>query len=84
MLGLYVLKVTDDARVMRAYLTCLAIADIGHIVPTMWMLGWDRSINVTNWNAMAWGNIGVTAFLFVNRMTFLLGFYSSGRRAKLA
>ena len=85
MLGLYVLNITSDVRVMRAYLVCLAIADIGHIAPTMWMLGWDNSINVANWNAMAWGNIGVTAFLFVNRLAYLLGFYNNNAgRAKLA
>ncbi|MCJ1393875.1 hypothetical protein MMC18_006751 [Xylographa bjoerkii] len=81
LLGLFILNTTTDARVVKAYIVALAIADIGHVVPTMWMLGWERSVAVQSWNKMAWGNIGATVFLFVTRVTYLLGLFGKDRAA---
>ena len=79
LLGLFILNTTTDVRVVKVYIIALAIADIGHVVPTMWMLGWERSIAVQNWNKMAWGNIGATAFLFVTRVAYLFGLFGKDR-----
>ncbi|MCJ1404204.1 hypothetical protein MMC11_007429 [Xylographa trunciseda] len=81
LLGLFILNTTTDVRVVKAYIVALAIADIGHVVPTMWMLGWKQSVDVQSWNKMAWGNIGATFFLFVTRMTYLLGLFGEDRVA---
>ena len=78
LLGVFILNVTSDSRVVRAYLLALAIADIGHVGPTIWMMGWDRVMDVHNWNKMAWGNIGATAFLFATRVIYLLGLFGRG------
>ena len=75
LLGVFILNATSDSRVVKAYLLALAIADIGHVGPTMWMMGWERVMDLRGWNAMAWGNIGATAFLFVIRVTYLLGLF---------
>ncbi|MCJ1322378.1 hypothetical protein MMC15_007726 [Xylographa vitiligo] len=82
LLGLFILNTTTDVRVVKVYIVALAIADIGHVVPTMWMLGWERSINVRSWNKMAWGNIGATVFLFVTRVTYLSGLFGKDRAAQ--
>ena len=82
LLGLFILNITTDVRVVKVYVIALAIADIGHVVPTIWMLGWERSIAVQSWNRMAWGNIGATVFLFVTRVTYLLGFLGKDRVAR--
>ena len=79
LLGFFILNTTTDVRVVKAYIVALAIADIGHLAPTMWMLGWERSVAVHNWNKMAWGNIGATLFLFVTRVAFLAGFFRQKR-----
>ena len=75
LLGLFILNTTIDSRVVKAYILALAIADIGHVVPTLWMMGWENAISVGNWNSMAWGNIGATVFLFVTRIAYLLGIF---------
>lgn len=80
LLGLAILNTTSEQRVIKAYITCLAIADIGHLAPTIMVLGKDTALDVQNWNVMAWGNIGATVFLFVTRVLYLLGVF--GRASK--
>ncbi|MCJ1285941.1 hypothetical protein MMC26_005283 [Xylographa opegraphella] len=79
LLGLFILNTTMDSHVVKVYIIALAVADIGHVAPTMCMLGWERSIAVQSWNKMAWGNIGATIFLFVTRVTYLLGLFGKDR-----
>lgn len=38
---------------------CL-IADIGHLAATYYILGYLQFVDISKWNALAWGNIGVT------------------------
>jgi hypothetical protein len=63
MVGVGVLSATTEAKVVRNYLIALWIADIGHIGITAYIMGYERSIDVVNWNSMTWGNIGVTVRL---------------------
>ncbi|PQE13460.1 NADp-dependent alcohol dehydrogenase protein [Rutstroemia sp. NJR-2017a WRK4] len=60
MVGIGVLYSTSEAKVVRNYLIALWIADIGHVAVTYNVLGWQRSIDITTWNSMTWGNIGAT------------------------
>ncbi|MCJ1309504.1 hypothetical protein MMC25_003164 [Agyrium rufum] len=84
LMGLSVLNITNDPRIIRAYLIVLAIGDLGHVGPTAWVMGWTRVSDVATWNAMAWGNIAATVFLFVNRMAYVCGLYGGSSKSKIA
>ena len=60
MVGVAVLYTTTEAKVVRNYVIALLIADIGHVAVTCHVMGYERTLDVANWNAMAWGNIGAT------------------------
>ena len=75
LVGLSILNLTSEPRIIKAYIACLAIGDIGHIAPTLMILGKDASLDLANWNVMAWGNIAATIFLFVTRVAWLLGLF---------
>ncbi|KAK7985086.1 hypothetical protein PG988_002708 [Apiospora saccharicola] len=74
-LGVAVLSTTTELKVVRNYLWALWIADIGHISITAYLLGYDRFMAFSAWNAMTWGNIGATAFLFLTRTAYLCGLF---------
>ena len=79
MLGVGVLYTTTDPRVTKNFLIACAIADIGHLWVTGAVMGGKAFVSVGEWNEMAWGNIGVTAFLFVSRVLYLAGFLGEDR-----
>ena len=66
---------------VRNYIVALAVGDIGHLVVTGLGLGWEGVLDIRGWNAMAWGNLGVTAGLFVTRVGYLLGLLGEDRVA---
>lgn len=71
-LGVTTLHTTTELKVVRNYLWALWIADIGHIGITAYLLGYDRFMAFSDWNAMTWGNIGATVsrelcFIFLSR-----------------
>ena len=68
------LYATTEPKVLRNYVIALAIADIGHIYATYLGMGWDSFADVASWNALTWGNIGASGFLYVNRLAYLFGF----------
>ncbi|PGH26662.1 hypothetical protein AJ80_01608 [Polytolypa hystricis UAMH7299] len=82
LVGIAVLYSTSEPKVVRNYMIALAIADVTHVYTTYLGLGWDAWINVGHWNALAWGNIGATSFLFLNRVAYLLGVFGSARSQK--
>ncbi|KAF2865934.1 hypothetical protein BDV95DRAFT_612176 [Massariosphaeria phaeospora] len=67
--------VTRDARVAKAYLLIIACGDLGHIYSSYKVMGPDVFWNFGGYNDMMWGNIGVSAFLHVNRVATLLGVF---------
>lgn len=75
MVGVAVLYTTTEAKVARNYIIALWLADIGHVAITCYIMEFERVIAVASWNAMAWGNIGATAFLFLIRSAYLLGLF---------
>lgn len=79
MVGVGVLYATTEPQVVRNYVIALAVADIGHLVATASVVGYSHLFDVGSWNAMAWGNVGATAFLFVTRMAYLLGLFGEDR-----
>ncbi|KAM0322732.1 hypothetical protein ACHAQA_009323 [Verticillium albo-atrum] len=60
MIGVAVLSSTTEVKVVRRYLVALWVADLGHLWACFHGLGYDRFVDVAQWNAMAWGNIGAT------------------------
>lgn len=63
-----------DATVARGYLITVGLADMGHIYSSYLGMGtyfWD----LNKWNTMAWANIGISAFLCINRLATVLGIF---------
>ncbi|GES65341.1 hypothetical protein ATEIFO6365_0010026700 [Aspergillus terreus] len=77
LLGVATLYSTREPAVLRNYLLALAIADVGHVYVTGLAMGWDAFVDVAGWNVLTWGNVGVTAFLFGNRVLYFLGVFGS-------
>ncbi|KAK3115005.1 hypothetical protein LTR53_006090 [Teratosphaeriaceae sp. CCFEE 6253] len=70
---------TPHRSVADRYLLAVAVADLGHIYATYRVWGsdfWDW----TQWNDMMWGNVGVSAFLHVNRLATVLGVFGKGAK----
>ena len=83
LLGLFILNTTSEVKVVKAYVVALAIADIGHVAPTLWVMGWDRATDLAGWNTMAWGNVGITVFLFIVRIAYLAGWFGGRQKGKI-
>lgn len=43
-------------------------------------MGFADFVDLKGWNAMAWGNIGVTTGLFLTRIGYLLGMFGKGKK----
>lgn len=84
LVGVAVLHTTTEPKVVRNYLIALAIADIGHIYATYMGMGWAAFVDVGAWNTLTWGNIGATAFLFINRLAYFLGLFGTAKAPKVA
>lgn len=82
MLGVAVCYTSSEPKVVRNYLIALAIADLGHIYSTYVGLGWNDFADFRNYNNLAWGNIGASAFLFVNRVLYLMGVFGPAKIPK--
>jgi hypothetical protein len=64
-----------DSAVARGYLMVVAIADLGHIYSSYLGMGEKYFLDLTSWNQMAWANIGVSAFLCLNRVATVSGVF---------
>ncbi|EEY15978.1 conserved hypothetical protein [Verticillium alfalfae VaMs.102] len=60
MIGVAVLSSTSEIRVVRNYLVALWVADLGHLWACYHGLGYGKFVDVAQWNAMTWGNVGAT------------------------
>jgi hypothetical protein len=78
LLGVFILNTTSELKVVRAYLFALWLGDIGHVGLTLWAMGWKGATDIGSWNAVVWGNIGATLFLFATRSLYFLGFFDGG------
>jgi hypothetical protein len=47
-------------------------------------MGWAAFVNVGAWNPLTWGNIGATAFLFINRLAYFVGIFGDAKAPKVA
>jgi hypothetical protein len=73
MVGVVLLYTSTEPKVVRNYIIALALGDIGHLYFTYHGMGWDRYVDAKSWNAVAIGNIGVTAGLLLFRVAYLTG-----------
>src|SRR6266536_6571832 len=80
MVGVAVLYTSTEPKVIRNYIVALAIADIGHMYITYLGMGWERFVDVGAWNAVAIGNIGITAALFLFRLAYLTGVFGQPKQ----
>ncbi|TID16824.1 hypothetical protein E6O75_ATG09590 [Venturia nashicola] len=78
LLGLFILNTTTELKVVRAYLWALWLGDIGHVGLTLFAMGWEGSLDVGRWNAVIWGNIAATGFLFLTRSLYFAGAFGGG------
>ncbi|KAE9991131.1 hypothetical protein EG327_000428 [Venturia inaequalis] len=78
LLGLFILHTTSEVKVVRAYLWALWVGDIGHVGFTLWAMGWEGFVDVAGCNAVVWGNVGVTGFLFGVRSLYFWGVFGEG------
>ncbi|PVG00703.1 hypothetical protein CPB86DRAFT_782244 [Serendipita vermifera] len=60
-------------RIIGACLTALAIADVTHILATVFAMPEEVLLSPSLWNATVIGNIHFTAFLFASRVAWFLG-----------
>jgi len=74
---------TKHGAISRKYLLIVALADLGHVYSSYVGMGDSYFWDVGSWNDMAWGNVGVSAFLCVNRIATVLGLFGKfGTTAK--
>jgi hypothetical protein len=66
---------TTHSEIPRRYLLVVAFADLGHIYSYFPALGSKVFWDVTQWNGMVWGGVGVSLFLHLNRLCTLAGLY---------
>ncbi|KAK0390913.1 hypothetical protein NLU13_0416 [Sarocladium strictum] len=64
---------TSEVKVIRRYLTALALGDVGHTVWSCYALGMERLMRPAELNTMAYANIIMTIFLFSARVAYLSG-----------
>ncbi|KAL8718622.1 MAG: hypothetical protein Q9225_004263 [Loekoesia sp. 1 TL-2023] len=79
LIAIGVLYSTSEQKVVRNYLVACAIADVGHLWVTYVVLGYANFVDVQGWNSLAWGNIGITFFLFMTRIGYLTGLFGKDR-----
>ncbi|KAI9669151.1 MAG: hypothetical protein M1831_000743 [Alyxoria varia] len=87
LVGLFVLRTTNEIRVVRAFLWACLIGDVGHLAATGALMGAESLKDVGSWTPVVWGNIGFTVLLFVVRVAYLSGLLGadgeqSGRKTK--
>lgn len=73
MIGIGILYQTTEPKVVRNFLVACAVADVGHLYATYAVMGGKSFVHVAQWNAMGWGNIGITLGLLVTRILYLMG-----------
>jgi hypothetical protein len=60
MVSIAVLYTTTEPKVVRNYVIALWLADIGHILTTGYVMGYDKFMDFANYNPTTWGNVGAT------------------------
>jgi len=66
---------TSHPEIARYYLIIVAFADLGHIYSSYVGMGSTYFWDVGSWNDMAWGNVGTSVFLCINRIATVLGVF---------
>jgi len=75
---------TPHPEIARWYLIIVAVADLGHIYSSYAGMGYAYFWDVASWNDMAWGNVGTSVFLCVNRIATVLGIFGQIKNRAVA
>lgn len=75
---------TTYPDIPKKYLVAVALADFGHVYAAYAALGDEYFWDVSKWNDMTWGNVGVSVFLNVNRWLTVLGIFGSIKESRVA
>ncbi|KAE8147801.1 hypothetical protein BDV25DRAFT_27337 [Aspergillus avenaceus] len=82
-LSFILLYSTRDPKVLRNYVLAYCFSDINHLYATYRGVGWDTFVDPRAWdNVLTWGNIGLTVFMFVNRVLYLCGVFGHAESPK--
>jgi hypothetical protein len=68
-----VLYTTTEIQVVRNYLKGLLLADIGHLAVMYYVLQHESFMSVGTWNAMTFGNVGITVSLSSDLFLSMIG-----------
>lgn len=82
MIALGILYTTQEPKVVRNFLIACAIADVGHVYACYIGMGHEAFMDISNWSAVAWGNVGITTALFVTRLLYFAGLLGENRMPK--
>jgi hypothetical protein len=69
LVSIAVLYTTKERAVVKNYVIALWVVDITHIIITAYGVGVEKSLDIPRWNAMTWGNLGVTVRPFFGYTT---------------
>ena len=83
LVGTCVLYTTNEPKVVRNFLIACAVGDIGHLAAVFSVMGFQDFVDVSSWNALAWGSIGFTTFLLVCRAAYLAGLFGEDEFAQV-
>lgn len=64
---------TTHKEIAFWYLIAVGFADFGHIYASIRGVGLEYTLDVASWNSLFAGNVGVSAFLNVNRWLTVMG-----------
>ncbi|KAB8236880.1 hypothetical protein ETB97_005749 [Aspergillus alliaceus] len=80
LISFLVLYSADNPKVLRRYVMAYCFSDVNHLYATYRGLGWATFVDPWAWqNVLTWGNVGMTVFMLVNRVLFLLGVFGEAR-----
>jgi hypothetical protein len=65
----------SNPNVARGYLRVVACGDLIHVFTVYAGLGSDMFFDVANWTGSVWVHVGITTFLFANRVATLAGLF---------
>lgn len=73
---------TTEPNVLRSYIFCLALGDVGHCYATYLAIGREAFLDIAGWNLLTRGNFGVSTCFIVSRVMYQLGAFGDAKASK--
>ncbi|KAJ2983630.1 hypothetical protein NQ176_g543 [Zarea fungicola] len=74
-LAVGIIHATTEQAVVRNYLFSVMLCDFGHVFVCYRAMGYDKFVDVWNWNPLTWGNVGISVCYFFLRGSYLIGLW---------